>query len=139
MNFEIEYGIDDISKIVKEVISRIPSKSFVFLKGQMGAGKTTLTKEILKQLGVKQTVTSPTFTFVNEYQSDSNIFYHIDCYRIKNIEEAISMGLSEVLESDSWRFVEWAENIAELLPENKVKIILENLELDNRRLTLFTN
>ena len=77
MNFVIDYGIEDISKIVEEVISRIPSKSFVFLKGQMGAGKTTLTKEILKQLGVKQTVTSPTFTFVNEYQSDSNIFYHI--------------------------------------------------------------
>lgn len=136
MEFCFDYKIEKIEETVREILLKIPDRSFIQLKGEMGTGKTTLAKEFLKVLGVVDNITSPTFTFVNEYVKGDQQFYHIDCYRIKNLKEALDLGLTEILESDSWRFVEWAEKIEEILPDKIVLLKIENLSPDSRRLTL---
>ena len=91
----------------------------------MGVGKTTLIKEIVKQLGVIDNVSSPTFSLVNEYHTQNNsIVYHFDFYRIKNEEEALDMGVEEYFYSQNWCLVEWPNKIENLLPLNAVTITI---------------
>jgi len=87
-------------------------------KGEMGAGKTTLISEICSFMGVQDTVSSPTFSLVNEYLSpDYGTIFHFDFYRINHLEEALDIGIDEYLESGNYCFIEWPEKVAELLPE----------------------
>ncbi len=91
----------------------------------MGSGKTTLIKEIVKQLGVDEVASSPTFSLVNEYHSDKGeIIYHFDFYRIENEEEAFDIGVEEYFYSDHWCFIEWPEKVENLLPLESVAIHL---------------
>jgi tRNA threonylcarbamoyladenosine biosynthesis protein TsaE len=91
--------------------------------GAMGAGKTTIIKSICEVLGVKDTVTSPTFTIVNEYRTlKGESVYHIDFYRIRKTEEVFDFGLEEYFESGSYCFMEWPELIESILPENIVRV-----------------
>jgi tRNA threonylcarbamoyladenosine biosynthesis protein TsaE len=91
----------------------------------MGVGKTTLIKEIVKQLEVDDVVTSPTFSLVNEYLSrKGEIVYHFDFYRIDNEEEAMDIGFDDYFYSNSWCLVEWPERVKNLLPLNAVEIHL---------------
>ena len=99
----------------------------------MGVGKTTLIKELCKQLKVLDNISSPTFSLVNEYQTASQeVIYHFDFYRIDDEEEALDMGIEDYLESGNWCFIEWPENIENLLPLDAVEIHLSLLE-DNQR------
>ena len=105
----------------------------------MGSGKTTLIKEICRQLGSHDNFSSPTFSIVNEYSIDSlpasadfsdaqtspRKIYHIDLYRLKNTEEARSVGIEEYLYSGNYCFIEWPELIESILPENRVKILMK--------------
>ena len=95
-------------------------KIFVF-EGDMGAGKTTFIKVIAKALGVKELVSSPTFSIVNEYEGKGNTFYHFDFYRIKNLREAYDIGYEEYFFSGNTCFIEWPEKVEELLPEHYIK------------------
>ena len=89
----------------------------------MGAGKTTLIKSLCAALGVKDNVTSPTFSIVNEYQASGNQkVYHFDFYRLKNQTEALDMGYEEYFYSDAYCFVEWPEMIPDLLPDHYINI-----------------
>ena len=97
-------------------------KIFLF-HGNMGAGKTTLIKSLCAALGVKDNVTSPTFSIVNEYQASGNQkVYHFDFYRLKNQTEALDMGYEEYFYSDAYCFVEWPEMIPDLLPDHYINI-----------------
>ena len=99
----------------------------------MGAGKTTFIKAICEEMGVKETVNSPTFSIVNEYEGSGNrIIYHFDCYRINNIQEALDLGAEEYLYSGNLCFIEWSENMAPLLPDTLVNVDIEEME-DGRR------
>ena len=103
----------------------------------MGVGKTTLIKEMAKKLGVVNTTSSPTFSLVNEYQINDNQFiYHFDVYRLKNEIEALDMGIDEYLYSGNWCFIEWAENIPSLIPDEHSIIKIEILPDERRRLIL---
>lgn len=131
MNF-IAKSIEDLPKIASEIIQNATHKIFV-LRGEMGAGKTTLSKELIKQLGSQDEVQSPTFSIVNEYKtSKGQTVYHFDFYRIKNEEEALDMGYEDYFYNNDYCFIEWAEKIPSLIPENFHEISL-NLDSDQYR------
>lgn len=108
--------------------------------GEMGVGKTTFIKEICKQLGVKDNVNSPTFSIVNEYitQEEEKI-YHFDFYRIENDIEAIDIGVLEYLDSGNYCFIEWAENIKQLIPKEAIRVEMEEVEKGVRMVTIIEN
>ncbi len=95
------------------------------LEGEMGAGKTTFVKEIVKELGTTATVTSPTFSIVNEYELSNQYIYHFDFYRLKNEAEAYDIGVNEYFESGNLCLVEWPDKIPSLIPPHFFKIKFE--------------
>lgn len=122
------YSLQQLPEIAKEVISFAQHNILLFY-GEMGVGKTTLIKEILKQLGVTDNVSSPTFSLVNEYHTyDNKKIYHFDFYRIENEEEAMDIGIEEYFYSNSLCLIEWPNKVENLLPLKTVsiKIALEN-------------
>ncbi len=91
----------------------------------MGAGKTTLIKQLIKQLGVTDNVSSPTFSLVNEYQNNKGkSIFHFDFYRIKDEVEALDIGIEEYFDTDAYCFIEWSEMIAGLLPPEHVAVFI---------------
>ena len=125
------YSLEDLSLIAAEIISSAKSKTLLFY-GEMGVGKTTLIKEICKELKVQDSISSPTFSLVNEYQTSTNEkVFHFDFYRIKDLEEALDMGIEEYFYNNDWCLIEWPGNIENLLPLEAVEVHLTIL--DNRK------
>ena len=132
------YSLNELSQIAKDVIKNASNKVLLFY-GEMGVGKTTLIKEICKNLGVEDIAHSPTFSLVNEYQTNNNdTVYHFDFYRIENEEEAYDMGVEDYLYSNNWCLIEWPENIKNLLPLDAVVVKINLLENDERNIQLKT-
>lgn len=133
---EITFSLDEINIAAAEVLALNPEKVILF-NGEMGAGKTTFIKALCHALGVHDVTSSPTFSLVNEYVSESgNTLYHFDVYRLKSETEALDMGIEEYLYSGNYCFIEWAEKIPNLIPEKHSVINIETLSDGNRRLTL---
>ena len=130
------YTLQQLPEIAKEVIEFSKHKVLLFY-GEMGVGKTTLIKEVVKQLEVLDTVSSPTFSLVNEYLTSKNEkVYHFDFYRINKEEEAMDIGIEDYFFSDHWCFIEWPQNISSLLPTNSVKIELTKNKNESRTLNI---
>ncbi len=111
-----KYTLNELQKIAKDIIANADSKILLFY-GEMGVGKTTLIKEIVKQLGSSDIVSSPTFSLVNEYYSNTSAnIYHFDFYRILSEEEALDIGIEEYFYSNNWCLVEWPNKVENLLP-----------------------
>lgn len=126
------YSLEDIPVVAKQLIAAAPYKTMLFY-GEMGAGKTTLIKEIVKQLGVEEVANSPTFSIVNEYLSQKGeTIYHFDFYRIEDEEEAYDIGIEEYFYSNHWSLIEWPEKVENLLPLESVSVYL-TLNKDNTR------
>jgi len=122
------YTLSQLPEIAKKIIETVNGKILLF-NGEMGAGKTTLIKEIVKQLGVQEVANSPTFSLVNEYQTDKGeTIYHFDFYRINNEEEAFDIGIEEYFYSNAWCFIEWGNKVENLLP---LEIININISVGN--------
>ncbi|MDP2069878.1 MAG: tRNA (adenosine(37)-N6)-threonylcarbamoyltransferase complex ATPase subunit type 1 TsaE [Lutibacter sp.] len=118
------YALDELPAIAKEVIKSAKNKVLLFY-GEMGVGKTTLIKEIVKQLGSNDGVSSPTFSLVNEYHAvNGDKIYHFDFYRINNEYEALDIGVEEYFYSDCWCLIEWPNKVENLLPLNSVTITI---------------
>ena len=118
------YNINQIQNIAKEIISSAKHKILLFY-GEMGTGKTTLIKEIVKQLGVDEVANSPTFSIVNEYLSrKGETIYHFDFYRIEDEEEVYDIGIEEYFYNNHWCFIEWPEKVENLLPLDAVSIYI---------------
>ena len=120
----------ELPKIASLLLESFPNDRFFAFFGNMGAGKTTLIKEICSLLGVSDNVCSPTFSIVNEYiDSEGSSIYHFDFYRLNNLEETYDMGYEEYFYSGNYCFTEWSEKIEQLLPDRYIRIDIE--EIDN--------
>jgi len=129
---KITYQLAELPIVAKRVLENSSSRILLFY-GAMGSGKTTLIKELAKQLGVKSVTSSPTFSLVNEYHSEEGqLLFHFDFYRIEKEEEAYDMGIEEYFDQNAWCFVEWPENVENLLPLESVVIHL-TINQDNSR------
>ena len=130
-------SIDTINETAQKFIDQIGDRTIFAFNGKMGAGKTTFIKSICETMGVKETVNSPTFSIVNEYEtSDKRIIYHFDCYRINKIQEALDLGAEEYLYSGNLCFIEWSENIAPILPDSLVNVDIEEVEDGKREIVI---
>ncbi len=133
---EITFSLEEINTVAEQIIAQNPNKVILF-HGEMGVGKTTLIKQLCKKLGVLEATSSPTFSLVNEYQTkDNHIVYHFDFYRLKQEMEALDMGADDYLYSGNWCFIEWAEKIPNLIPEEHSVITIELLPENKRLLRL---
>lgn len=122
---ESVYSLDEIEKVAKQFIQYTSHHTVIAFHGELGAGKTTFIKAVCKQLGVKENVSSPTFSIINQYTTDENItIYHIDLYRIKDNEEAVNAGVEECVYSGEKCFIEWPERIS-VLPGNTANVFIE--------------
>ncbi|MES5134792.1 tRNA (adenosine(37)-N6)-threonylcarbamoyltransferase complex ATPase subunit type 1 TsaE [Prevotella amnii] len=127
-------SLEEINEAAKKFINTIGSNNVFAFYGRMGAGKTTFIKAVCEELGVKDVITSPTFAIVNEYTDGKGLpIYHFDFYRIKKLEEVYDMGYSDYFDSGNLCFLEWPELIEDLLPDNVIKVVIEE-EDDGSRL-----
>lgn len=130
------YSISELPEIASMILEAATSKTLLFY-GSMGVGKTTLIKELAKQLGVTDYLSSPTFSLVNEYETEANeMLYHFDFYRLKNEEEALDIGFEEYLSTNSWVLIEWPDKIVGLLPQNAVKLQLTKNQDSTRTIAI---
>ena len=118
--------LEDLPMAAAELVKQSEGLNVWLLKGEMGAGKTTLVKQIVNQLGVEATVASPTFSIVNQYgTADGKVIYHFDLYRLKNEIEAFDIGLEEYLSSGNLCLIEWPEKLERLLPNQYFKVHIQ--------------
>jgi tRNA threonylcarbamoyladenosine biosynthesis protein TsaE len=119
-------GLDDLKALSRQVIEFGKEYKIWLLMGRMGAGKTTFSKALCAELGVIDMVQSPTFSLVNEYETErGETIYHFDFYRVTQAEEALNIGVEEYFYSGNLCLIEWPENISELIPDEYLKIEIE--------------
>ena len=123
----------ELPAVAQKMLQTFPKARVFCFYGQMGAGKTTFIKAVCQQLGVADTTSSPTFAIVNEYVTGSaETIYHFDFYRIEKLEDAYQIGADDYFYSGNYCFVEWAENIPELIDNEFVKVKINILSDDSR-------
>jgi len=135
MTKNINYSIEEISRTAKIILSLKPSSKIFIFNGEMGSGKTTLIKAIIKELGYEGTVSSPTFSIINEYLNGDKI-YHFDFYRIKNKNELLDIGIDEYISSNNRCFVEWPNLITDILPDKHIELNIDVISSDDRKLII---
>ncbi len=133
---EIE-SLSELPKVAEAVLGELRGRSVVLFRGPMGAGKTTLISRMAAALGAEDTVTSPTFALVNQYEGEGGRrIYHFDFYRINNVEEALDLGYEEYFYSGELCLVEWPEKIEPLLPEDAMTVTITVGEDERRIFTI---
>ena len=114
---------DELPALAKSVLQFATGEKLFALYAPMGAGKTTLIKELCRQLGSDDNFSSPTYSIANEYKSlNAEKIFHLDLYRLKNLEDAYNIGIDEYISGSHYCFIEWPEVIGDLLPPDTVKI-----------------
>ena len=129
---EITFSLDEIKAVASKLITHFSEKTILFY-GDMGVGKTTLIKELARELGVTDTLSSPTFSIVNEYQAKNNLLYHFDCYRLGSEQEAFDIGIEDYLNAGHYAFIEWPQNIGGFLSTIKCNRIELKLNANGTR------
>ena len=133
-------SISSINSAAKQLIKHLNNYNIVAMYGEMGAGKTTLIKAVCNNLDVIDTVTSPTFSLINEYNTEKGQkIYHLDFYRIENIEEIYDFGYEEYFYSNNLCFIEWPEKIKDHLPESTLNVIIKIVSKNKRIVELHVN
>jgi tRNA threonylcarbamoyladenosine biosynthesis protein TsaE len=128
---------EETARLGAALAACLPPGTTVALIGTLGAGKTRLVQAVADSLGVPpRTVTSPTFVLVNEYRGGRIPIFHFDTYRLKDDDEFLELGHDEYFESGGLVFIEWADRVAHLLPDERLEITLEVVDGDRRRVTI---
>ena len=123
MNTTYKLQLTDIECVARQFVEEQSDGRVFAFYAQMGAGKTTFIAAVCKALGIEEPVNSPTFAIVNEYVADNGeTVYHFDCYRLNTLRDALNIGIEEYFASGNICFIEWAENIEELLPVDTVRV-----------------
>lgn len=136
---KFNYSLDQINTVATKLLQQFTGKTILFY-GEMGAGKTTLIKALVKQLGSDDIVSSPTFSLINEYKTSKETIFHFDFYRIENELEALDFGIEDYFNTNAWLFIEWPENIPNLVPDDAQALTISTnndgtraLKLDKKR------
>ena len=138
MSEKIRYNLKEIGKVSKQIINLLFDTRLILLRGDLGTGKTTLIKSILNEMGLKENITSPTFSIVNEYELNKESIYHFDLYRIKDKKELDILGFDEYLDSGQKCFIEWPEVAIEHIFCSYVDIYIESKSVEEREITIKT-
>ena len=120
-------NLDELPEVAQKIIDQLQHKLITF-EGEMGAGKTTFIKEFVKALGTNDEISSPTFSIVNEYDTDKGKVYHFDFYRLNHEDEALDFGIEEYLYSNQYCLMEWPNKIANFIPDEHHTITLKNVD-----------
>lgn len=132
-------SIEELDEAVTKLLAFAGKRKVLLFSGEIGAGKTTFIQAFCRHFGVREKVTSPTFSLINEYSFlnensvESNI-YHMDLYRLKGVEEALDIGIEEYLYSEKYCLIEWPKIIENILPEDSVQVDIEEIEGGERRM-----
>lgn len=129
------YGLDQLKDVSEYILKNVQSQTFLFF-GEMGVGKTTLIKALVKVLGSEDNVSSPTYSLVNEYLAKDKPIYHFDFYRINDLEEVYDIGFEDYLAQEAHIIIEWPELIEPLWPEKYVKIELSLVDNEKRKIEI---
>ncbi len=132
------HSLDDINEAARQFVAAMDQSTVFAFRGKMGAGKTTFIKAVCEELGVEDQITSPTFSIVNEYRSDTTgeLIYHFDFYRVEKIDEVYDMGYEDYFYSGAICFIEWPELVEDLLPGDVVDVKIEEDDAGVRTLTI---
>lgn len=131
------YHEEELVEVARKLISNFGHIKVWCFEAEMGAGKTTLIKKICQELKVTDEMSSPTFSIVNEYETDTReTVYHFDCYRLEDLEEALDIGVEDYLFSGNQCLIEWPEIISSILPEQYVEININLVGDKTRSLTV---
>lgn len=137
MDIKID-NINALERAAREFVQAMGDATVFAFRGPMGVGKTTFINAVCRALGVEADETSsPTFALINEYRSDTTaeLIYHMDLYRLENVEEALDMGIEDYLDCGAVCLIEWPELVEELLPEDAVMVDIAEMPDGSRRLT----
>ena len=131
-------GIGDLPRAAAEFLAAIGDRRIVALRGKMGAGKTTLVAELMRQLKMDDEASSPTFAIANEYHSSETgqTVYHFDFYRLESAAEAYDIGIEDYWDSGNLCLMEWTENIEDILPDETLFVDIEELPDGSRRISM---
>ena len=130
-------SLEEIGQAAKEFVAAMGDRRVFAFYGKMGAGKTTFIKAVCEELGVEDVINSPTFAIVNEYvDGEGEPIFHFDFYRIKNLQEAMDMGYEDYVYSGHVCLMEWPELIESILPDDAVKVTIEEEENGERKVSV---
>ena len=134
---ELIFGLEEIHQAAMQFLKYTPGHQVFAFTGEMGSGKTTFIHALCEVLGVKESVSSPTFSIINEYLAEKGeTIYHMDLYRIRNENEAMRAGIADCLFSGKVCMVEWPEKIPGLLPGETLHITLTVKDTNTRKLQI---
>jgi tRNA threonylcarbamoyladenosine biosynthesis protein TsaE len=133
---EFVYSLEELHEVVEFLYQQMNHCRIFTLTGPLGAGKTTLLKKLFARCGIKDVITSPTFTYVSIYHDDkSHTFYHFDLYRLQSLAEFMEMGFDEYLSApQSWSFIEWPEILKSILGKKVCSLTLDYVSEEKRKL-----
>lgn len=136
MQLTIHYGLKQVELVAHMILPLLSKYRVIFFKGDLGAGKTTLVRALLNASGIDEPITSPTFTYLNQYMtSGRQVIYHFDLYRVAHINDFMMLGFDEYLyQPNAWVIVEWPEVIEQLSLPSYCLVALERMQQETERM-----
>ena len=134
--YKFKFTLDEIEDVAKSLINKINGVNIILLKGELGTGKTTLIKSILKNLGIEENITSPTFSIVNQYSTSDLLINHFDLYRVKSLKELDVIGFEEYLDNEGITFIEWPKIAMSKISYRYIEIYIKFIDEKSREITL---